>query len=96
MTSSLNRPCSQARGRSQAQRWPEYIVDLTLAWVLGILFQFFAIKPMSGLAPRQALARAIRADTLTVVAFEAGLFGWMALMFFVFFPHPHLKPDNAG
>jgi hypothetical protein len=75
---------------------PEFIVDFTLAWVLGILFQYFAIKPMSGLAPRQALARAIRADTLTVLAFEAGLFGWMALMFFVFFPNPHLKPDHAG
>jgi hypothetical protein len=51
---------------------------------------------MSGLAPRQALARAIRADTLTVVAFEVGLFGWMALMFFVFFPHPHLAPDHVA
>jgi Domain of unknown function (DUF4396) len=79
-----------------AALWPEYIVDFTLAWVLGILFQYFAIKPMSGLAPRQALARAIRADTLTVVAFEVGLFGWMALMFFVFFPHPHLTPDYVA
>jgi hypothetical protein len=34
-----------------AALWPEYIVDFTLAWVLGILFQYFAIKPTSGLAP---------------------------------------------
>ncbi len=45
---------------------------LTFAWVLKLLFQYFAIKPMSGLAPREALARAIGADTLTVVAFELG------------------------
>lgn len=23
-----------------------------------------------------------------------GLFGWMALMYFVYFPAPHLHPDN--
>jgi hypothetical protein len=41
---------------------------------------------MNGLALRQALARAIGADTLTVVAFEAGLFGWMALIFLCSLP----------
>jgi hypothetical protein len=34
-----------------AALWSEYIVDFALAWVLGILFQYFAIKRMSGLAP---------------------------------------------
>jgi hypothetical protein len=26
--------------------------------------------------------------------FEVGLFGWMALMAFVFFPNPHLMPTS--
>jgi hypothetical protein len=29
-------------------------------------------------------------------AFEVGLFTWMALMFWVFFPDPHLEPDTAS
>jgi hypothetical protein len=30
----------------------------------------------------------------SLAAFEVGLFGWMALMFFVLFPAPHLHPDS--
>jgi len=79
-----------------AALWPEYIIDFVLAFVFGILFQYFAIKPMSGLTRRQALGHALRADALTVIAFEIGLFGWMALVFFVLFPGPHLKPGHAA
>ncbi len=79
-----------------AALWPEYLLDFATAYLLGILFQYFAIKPMSDLGPRAVLARAIRADTLSLVAFEVGLFGWMALVFFVLFTHPHLKPDHAA
>ena len=31
-------------------------------------------------------------DVLSLVSFEIGLFAWMALMWFVFFPDPHLSP----
>jgi hypothetical protein len=74
--------------------WPEYIVDFVLAYVFGILFQYWAIKPMSRLTPRQALAHAIQADTFSVITFEVGLFGWMALAFLVVFPH--LQVDQAA
>ncbi len=30
----------------------------------------------------------------SLTAFEIGLFGWMALMTFVFFPAPHLTPAS--
>ena len=76
--------------------WPEYVVDFVFAYVLGILFRYFAIKPMTDLSMREALFLAIRADTLSVIAFEVGMFGWMALVFFVFFTHPHLTPDHAA
>jgi hypothetical protein len=79
-----------------ASLWPEYIADFALAYVFGILFQYWAIKPMSGLSVRQALAHAIEADTLTVIAFEVGLFGWMALFQRVLFAHPQLQPDHAA
>ncbi|NJP46478.1 DUF4396 domain-containing protein [Streptomyces sp. PRB2-1] len=75
---------------------PEYIGDFILALALGIVFQYFAIAPMRGLGLREGLTQAAKADVLSLTAFEVGLFGWMALMFFVFFPGPHLHPDEAA
>jgi len=74
----------------------EYIGDYVLALLLGIVFQYFAIAPMRGLGLRQGLVQAAKADVLSLTAFEVGLFGWMALMVFVFFPGPHLHPDQAA
>ena len=37
---------------------------------------------------------ALKADTLSILAFEIGLFGWMALTYFVLFPNPHLKANQ--
>jgi hypothetical protein len=69
--------------------------DLLLAWLLGIAFQYFAIKPMRNLSPSQGLIAAVKADTLSILTFEIGLFAWMALTYFVLFPSPHLKPTEA-
>ncbi len=76
--------------------WAEYIGDYVLALALGIVFQFFAIAPMRGLSLGKGLVQAAKADVLSLTAFEVGLFGWMALMAFVFFPSPHLHPDSAA
>lgn len=73
-----------------------YAGDLLLAWLFGIVFQYFAIAPMRHLSLGQGLIAAIKSDTLSIVTFEIGLFAWMALTFFVFFPHPHLMPTEAG
>jgi hypothetical protein len=75
----------------------EYIGDYVLAVALGIVFQYFAIAPMRGLGLRDGLKAAAKADFLSLTFFEVGLFGWMALMAFVFFPAPHhLMPNSAG
>lgn len=76
--------------------YAEYAGDLLLAWLLGIAFQYFTIKPMRNLSPGQGLLAAVKADTLSILTFEIGLFAWMALTFFVFFPHPHLEPTDPG
>lgn len=76
--------------------WVEFIGDYTLALALGIVFQYFAIAPMRGLSLGKGLVQAAKADVLSLSAFEVGLFGWMALMAFVFFPGPHLRPDSAA
>lgn len=64
--------------------------------MLGIVFQYFAIAPMRDLSVAQGLVAAIKSDTVSILTFEVGLFSWMALMFFVFFPRPHLPPTQPG
>jgi len=73
----------------------EYAGDYLLAVALGLIFQFFAIAPMRGLGVREGLVAAVKADILSLSAFEVGLFAWMALTAFVFYPAPHhLHPDS--
>jgi hypothetical protein len=74
----------------------EYIGDYLAAIALGIVFQYFAIAPMRGLSLRKGLIEAAKADVASLTAFEVGLFGWMGLTFFVFFPAPHLNPDSPA
>lgn len=73
----------------------EYVGDYALAYAFGIAFQFFAIAPMRHLSLVPGLKAAIKADTLSLTAFEIGLFGWMALSYFVFF-HPPLMPNQPA
>jgi hypothetical protein len=76
--------------------YAEYAGDLLFAWLFGIAFQYFVIAPMRKLSFRDGLISAVKSDTLSILSFEIGLFGWMALAYFVFFPGPHLRPTQAG
>jgi hypothetical protein len=65
---------------STAVLGPEYVLDLPLAWVFGIFFQYLVIAPLRGqLGELAPLGDAIKSDTLSVLSFEVGLFGWMAI-----------------
>ena len=74
----------------------EYIGDYLFAVGLGIVFQYFAIAPMRGLGLRDGVKAAAKADLVSLSFFEIGLFGWMALMAFVFFPAPQQLMPNAA
>jgi hypothetical protein len=81
---------------STAALGPEYILDLTLAWTFGILFQYFVIAPARNQVGRLAPLRdAIRSDTLSVLGFEVGLFGWMAVSDYVIWDPP-LPIDSSS
>lgn len=75
--------------------WPALIADFALAYLLGIAFQYFSIAPMRGLGMKEGLMAAVKADTLSIAAYEIGMFAWMALVYFVLF-HPHLTPDQPA
>ena len=79
-----------------ASIWASFALDFTLALVLGVLFQLAAIRSMMDLPLGRALAQAAKADVWSLTAFEVGLFGWMALMWWVLFPDPHLEPNTAS
>jgi len=70
------------------------LMDFFLAWAFGVAFQYFTIVPMRGLSIGKGLWQAIRADTLSIVAFEIGLFAWMALAYYVIFPRPICSPTK--
>jgi hypothetical protein len=76
--------------------WPEYLIDFALAYVFGLFFQYLAIKPMSDLPTRRVISDAIKSETLSIIAFEFGMFAWMALVYLALFTHPHLNTDHAA
>ena len=73
--------------------WAEYAIDFAAAWALGVVFQYFAIKPMrKEQSVGGALWAAVKADTLSILAFQVGMYAWMALVYFKLFRAPHLTP----
>jgi len=60
------------------------LVDI-VAFVFGIAFQYFTIKPMRGLSPGQGLIQAVKADTLSLTAWQVGMYGFMAIAYFWLF-----------
>ena len=59
--------------------WPEYLIDFGFAILFGLIFQYFSIAPMSGDYSPKTLWRALKADFFSLMFFEIGLFGWMAI-----------------
>lgn len=74
--------------------YASYLWDFIAAWSLGVIFQYFTIKPMRSLSFGAGVWAAIKADTLSISAFQIGMYGWMALVFFRFVTAPHLHPNE--
>ncbi|WP_085523719.1 DUF4396 domain-containing protein [Tuberibacillus sp. Marseille-P3662] len=63
----------------------DYLVEFILAYIFGIAFQYYGMGFKKQDEPGKALKNAIKADTWSLIAFEIGMFGWMALAHYVFF-----------
>ncbi len=72
--------------------WASYLWDFLLAYLLGIVFQYFSIAPMRNISGWPAIWAAIKADTVSLTAFEIGLFAFMFWMHHHFLPH--LTPNQ--
>ncbi|MCJ2186765.1 DUF4396 domain-containing protein [Novosphingobium beihaiensis] len=64
-----------------------WVFDFLLALSFGIAFQYFAIAPMRGLGLTDGLREAAKADTLSLTCWQIGMYGFMAMAHFWFFPH---------
>jgi branched-subunit amino acid transport protein len=64
-----------------------WILDYLFAYAFGILFQYFTIAPMRGLSIREGLIAAVKADTISITAWQVGMYGFMAFAHFYVFRH---------
>ncbi len=64
-----------------------WIIDYIAAFLIGIAFQYFTIKPMKNLSPGEGLIAAVKADALSLTAWQVGMYGWMAIVTFAIFGH---------
>jgi hypothetical protein len=74
-------------------RWT---LDFVFAFAIGIVFQYFAIAPMRHLGLGAGLRAAVKADTLSLCAWQLGMYGFMAVVGFAVFPRwfgVHLRPS---
>ena len=59
-----------------------WIPDFLLAFLIGIVFQYFAIAPVRDLPPGKAVVQALKADVASITAWQVGMYGGMALIQF--------------
>ncbi len=71
-------------GSSLAGSWT---IDYLFAFAIGIVFQYYSIKPMKNLSPKDGLIAALKADTLSLTSWQTGMYGWMAVTFLLIFNH---------
>ncbi len=73
-----------------------WVLDFVFAFAFGIGFQYFSIVPMRHLAPLDGLKHALRADTLSLISWQLGMYSVMAAASFFVFPalfHISLRSD---
>lgn len=71
-----------------------WALDFVLALLIGIAFQYFTIAPMRDLSVGKGIVAALKADTLSLTAWQVGMYGWMALALFVFYSEAALPKSG--
>lgn len=63
----------------------DWVFDYILAFILGVVFQYFTIKPMRDLSVKDGIIQALKADAASITSWQVGMYGAMALMQFLWF-----------
>jgi len=63
-----------------------WVLDFIFAFVIGIAFQYFTIVPMRHLKMRAGIWAALKADALSLTAWQIGMYGFMAFANIYVFP----------
>ena len=71
-----------------------WVLDFVLALIIGIYFQFYAIREMEKISVGNALTRAFKADFFSLLSWQIGMYGWMAIVSFVLFVNEPLPKDT--
>lgn len=69
-----------------------WVLDYIFAFAIGIAFQYFTIAPMRHLKVAEGLRAAIKADALSLTAWQVGMYGFMAFANF-YLVHRILGPS---
>lgn len=70
-----------------------WALDYVFAFLFGIAFQYFSIKPMKNLSVKAGITAALKADALSLTAWQVGMYGWMAIAIFLIVDHELEKTD---
>ncbi|MBK4736572.1 DUF4396 domain-containing protein [Noviherbaspirillum sp. DKR-6] len=74
-----------------------WVLDFVLAFLIGVAFQYFTIAPMRHLGFLQGVWAAVKADTLSLTAWQVGMYGFMAIAYFwIFGTLLHTKLEVAS
>ncbi len=71
-----------------------WVLDFILALIIGVYFQFYAIREMEKISVGNALTRAFKADFFSLLSWQVGMYGWMAIVSFVLFVNEPLPKDT--
>ena len=71
-----------------------WILDFILALIIGVYFQFYAIREMEKISVSKGITRAFKADFLSLTSWQVGMYGWMAIVYFILFVNFPLAKDS--
>lgn len=71
-----------------------WVFDFILALIIGVYFQFYAIREMEKISVSSGLSRAFKADFFSLTSWQVGMYGWMAIVYFVIFKDVPLVKDS--
>ena len=70
----------------------KYTLAMVFAYMFGIIFQYFSVAPMRGLGLGDGLLAGVKIDTLSLLAYQAGMFAWMGFRVWLY---PELTPTTS-